>query len=79
MGEKLTPGTRHIDEAFDHTFGSGEVRNYPIFKWPDCFDIFVGLFVHLHRFIPHCNRLLGSPVNGNNRGLIYYHFTILDD
>ena len=79
MAEEIAFFTHHPDHAFDHRFGSLEIGNHAILERTDGFDIFMGLFVHLHRAVTDRDGVSGAPVYGNNRRLIHDHLVVHHD
>lgn len=78
MGEEVVVAD-YINYVFDYIFCSLKVSNNIIFKWVDCFYIFVCFFVYLYGFVVNGNRFIGMVVFCNNRGFIYDDFIVLND
>src|SRR5687767_203540 len=77
--EKATLGTDHIDHPLDHAFSGLEVGDYAIFQWPDSFNVLMGLFMHLHCTVAHCNGLPCADVDSDDGWFIDDYVAVLDD
>ena len=70
MRKKPTACARHANKTLNHTFRSLEVGNNTVFQRANRFDVFVGLFVHQHRFLTDSENLVCLAVNGNDGWLV---------
>ena len=76
VAEKVVAATYHFDHTLDHGFGSLEISNHAVLQRANGFDVFMGLFMHLHGSVTYCNCIAGTAVNRYDRRLVYHHLII---
>ena len=69
----------HFDHTAYHLLSSKEIGNHAVAKRSDRTNILVRLPVHLACLFSDSQHLVGTPVEGNYRWLIYYDLTTTDD
>ena len=79
MAEQVVAAAHHFDHALDHGFRCLEIGNNAVFQRAYGFDIFVGLFVHLHGPMAYSDRIAAPAVDGYNGKLIHHNLIVYHD
>jgi hypothetical protein len=66
VAEQVIAAADHFDHALNHGFGSLEIGDYAVFERAYRFNIFMGLFVHLHRPVAYRYGIAAPAVDGYN-------------